>query len=48
MQDIGIHAIRMEMGQRTVEGLFDLGREIGGGIIRSAMILAVGRSKFGL
>ena len=36
------------MGQRTVEGLFDLGREIGGRIIRGAMILAVRRLKFGL
>ncbi len=48
MQNIGIYAICMEMGQRTVEGLFDLGREIGGGIIGGAMILTVGRSKFGL
>ena len=38
----------MEMGQRAVEGLFHLGREIGLHVVRSAMVLAGDRRKLGL
>src|SRR5215208_6219110 len=45
VQDIGIDIVRPQMLQRAIERLLYLRSEVGTGIVRSTMVLTIGRSK---